>query len=116
MILKPLTEHHLEFLSLKGGCTGLSESTHVIMSTCEIVGYHVSWLINVLPLFYSFWRMVVLALMRRKKTTMARNINVPVCSVSNKKYIYLPYSTQEAHCALWLATGIKYSTCLLAKC
>ena len=25
----PLTEHHLEFLSLKGGCTGSSESTLV---------------------------------------------------------------------------------------
>ena len=29
MIVKLLTEHHLEFLSLKGGCTGLSESTLV---------------------------------------------------------------------------------------
>ena len=27
MIVKLLTEHHLEFLSLNGGCTGLSEST-----------------------------------------------------------------------------------------
>ena len=31
MIFKLLTEHHLEFLSLKGGCTGSSESTHVKM-------------------------------------------------------------------------------------
>ena len=29
MILKLLTEHHLEFLSLKGGCRGSSETTHV---------------------------------------------------------------------------------------
>ena len=29
MTVKPLTEHHLEFLSIKGGYTGLSESTHV---------------------------------------------------------------------------------------
>ena len=29
MIVKLLTEHHLEFLSFKGGCTGLSESTLV---------------------------------------------------------------------------------------
>ena len=29
-----LTEHHLEFLSLKGGCTGLWESTHVKMPQC----------------------------------------------------------------------------------
>ena len=28
MIVKLLTEHHLEFLSLKEGCTGSSESTH----------------------------------------------------------------------------------------
>ena len=31
MIVKLLTEHHLKFLSLKGGCTGPSESTHVKM-------------------------------------------------------------------------------------
>ena len=31
MIVKLLTEHNLEFLSLKGGCRGSSESTHVKM-------------------------------------------------------------------------------------
>ena len=31
MNIKPLTEQHLEFLSLKGGCTGTSESTLVKM-------------------------------------------------------------------------------------
>ena len=31
MIVKLLTEHHLEYLSLKGGCRGSSESTHVKM-------------------------------------------------------------------------------------
>ena len=34
MIVKLLTEHHLEFLSLKGGCRGLSESTFVKMPHC----------------------------------------------------------------------------------
>ena len=34
MIVKLLTEHHLEFLSLKGGCRGSSESTHVKMPHC----------------------------------------------------------------------------------
>ena len=34
MIVKLLTEHHLEFLSLKGGCTGLSKSTLVKMPHC----------------------------------------------------------------------------------
>ena len=34
MIVKLLTEHHLEFLSLKEGCTGSSESTLVKMPHC----------------------------------------------------------------------------------
>ena len=35
MIVKLLTEHHLEFLSLKEGCRGSSKSTLV---KCQIVG------------------------------------------------------------------------------
>ena len=34
MIVNLLTERHLEFLSLKGGCTGSSESTLVKMPNC----------------------------------------------------------------------------------
>ena len=34
MILKLLTEDHLEFLNLKGGCTGSCESTHAKMPHC----------------------------------------------------------------------------------
>ena len=34
MIVRLLTELHLEFLSLKGGCTGSSESTLVKMPHC----------------------------------------------------------------------------------
>ena len=34
MGVKPLTEHHLEFLSLKGGCTGFSESTLAKLQHC----------------------------------------------------------------------------------
>ena len=37
MIVKLLTEHYLEFLSLKGGCRGSSEST-IHLSKCHIVG------------------------------------------------------------------------------
>ena len=40
-----LAEHHLEFLSLKGGCTGSSESH---LSQCHIVGNHMSRLIYLL--------------------------------------------------------------------
>ena len=39
MAVKLLTEYHLEFLSLKGGCTGSTDSTHV---KCRIVGNHMS--------------------------------------------------------------------------
>ena len=34
MTVKLLTKHHLEFLGLKVGCTGLSESIHVKMPHC----------------------------------------------------------------------------------
>ena len=34
MSVKILTEHHLEFLSLKGGCTGSSEGTLVKIPHC----------------------------------------------------------------------------------
>ena len=34
MIVKLLTEHHLEFLSIEGGCRGQPESTHVEMPHC----------------------------------------------------------------------------------
>ena len=34
MSVKLLTEHHLAFLSLKGGCTGSSESALVKMPHC----------------------------------------------------------------------------------
>ena len=34
MIVKLLTEHNLECLSLKGACRGSSESTHVKMPHC----------------------------------------------------------------------------------
>ena len=36
MIVKLLTEHNLEFLSLGGGCRDSSESTHVKMPHCWI--------------------------------------------------------------------------------
>ena len=52
MIVKLLTEHHLEFVSLKGGCRGSSESTHVKMSNL------MHWLIcfNLYHLLPVMWR------------------------------------------------------------
>ena len=48
MIVKLLTEHHLEFLSFKGGCRGSFKSTLVKLSNCwkshaaAQFGYYVS--------------------------------------------------------------------------
>ena len=48
MIVKLLTEHHLEFLSLTEGCRGPSESTLVKMSNCwkSHAAAHMFWLTN----------------------------------------------------------------------
>ena len=51
-----LTEHHLEFLSLKGGCRGSSESTLAKMSNCwkSHAAAQVSWLRTQYDAFYSY--------------------------------------------------------------
>ena len=54
----PLTEHHLEFLSLKGGCRGSSESTLVKLLEISCTGS------NVLNTDYRF--MQVKSILRRK--------------------------------------------------
>ena len=41
MIVKLLTEHHLEFLSLKGGCRGSSESTLNCWKSHALVQFYV---------------------------------------------------------------------------
>ena len=49
MIVKLLTEHHLEFLSLKGGYRGSSESSLVKMSNCwksHATAQMVSWFLD----------------------------------------------------------------------
>ena len=52
MTVKLLTEHLLEFISLKGGCTGLSESTLVKMPYCwkSHVAAHISFIYTVFNL------------------------------------------------------------------
>ena len=42
--VKLLTEHRLEFVSLKGGCTGSSESTLVKMPHCVAAQFMIYWL------------------------------------------------------------------------
>ena len=43
-VVKLLTEHRLEFVSLKGGCTGSSESTLVKMPHCVAAQFMIYWL------------------------------------------------------------------------
>ena len=53
MIVKLLTEHHLEFLSLKAGCTGSSEYTHDKMPHCwksHALAHLVYWQDEIAPL------------------------------------------------------------------
>ena len=57
--VKLLTEHHLEFPSLKEGCTGLSESTHDKMPHC--------WKSHALAHYYSNlfqWELIVSIVVR----------------------------------------------------
>ena len=44
MSVKQLTEHRLEFVSLKEGCTGSSESTLVRMPHCVAAQFMIYWL------------------------------------------------------------------------
>ena len=45
MSVKLLTEHRLEFVSLKGGYTGSSESTLVKMPHCVAAQFMIYWLL-----------------------------------------------------------------------
>ena len=57
MIVKLLTEHYLEFLSLKGDCRGSSESNHAKMPHCWKSHALTHMLSNGIALFSAlFWR------------------------------------------------------------
>ena len=64
MTAKLLAEQHLEFLSLKGGCTGSSESTLVKMPHC--------WKSRVVAQMENV--MVFLLIFMKNKTTFHVNI------------------------------------------
>ena len=86
MSVKLLTEYHLEFLSLKGGCTGWSESSHVKMPHCW--KSHVVAHLSSRPVFFQFlsgrFTQVLLYLFRCFQSTKGYGfINEPVHEVSN---------------------------------
>ena len=57
MIVKLLTEHHFEFLSLKGGCRGSSESTLVKMSNCWKFHAAAQFIMSVLGTGYELYKL-----------------------------------------------------------
>ena len=61
MSVKLLTEHHLEFLSFKGDCTGLSESTLVKIPHCwkSRVTAHLSITLSLLKAQYCHQLMTI---------------------------------------------------------
>ena len=85
-IVKLLTEHHLEFLSLTSGCSGSSESTLVKMSNCwkSHAGAH---------MVYLFTRLMLWSGLQLKKYTLSpsskkyakQNLNVE--SISYKRVV-----------------------------
>ena len=59
MIVKLLTEHYLEFLSLKGGFRGSSESTLIKMSNCwkyHAAAHYVKKFMKLVALIHVFER------------------------------------------------------------
>ena len=54
MTVKLLTEHHLEFLSFKGGCTGSSESTCTLVKMPHCWKSHATARLKLVPCFSAF--------------------------------------------------------------
>ena len=78
--LNILTEHHLEFLSFKGGCTGLSESTLVKMPHCwkSHVAAHIYIRCQINPSSSSHNSSCYLP---KRECTIFRGIRPPSCDI-----------------------------------
>ena len=95
MIVKLLTEHHLEFLSLKGGCTGPSESTLVIMSNCwksRALAQIITISLSIFALIWTYEKSCLNIYMYAKKQTHIESV-ATICDYGNF-WIYLSVS----HC------------------
>ena len=73
MSVKLLTKHHLEFLSLKGGCTCSSKSTQI---KCHIVGNPMSRVICELNILFAPY------------TISRATFDVQVCDNNNYRDLY----------------------------
>ena len=100
MIVKLLTEHHLEFLSLKGGCRGWSESTVGKMSNC--------WKFHArLKYFTSFKQDKALFVLMLCAVSQSKDIHL-VFFISCNKYHYSSYYVSNYyHDVLKCMVGIE---------
>ena len=104
MIFKLLTERHLEFLSLKGGCRGLSESTHVKMPHC--------WKSHATAHFYFTGNFSVKDMMK-----ILRDVDSGICMADKTKgsqVSVLSPGASASPCCHWL-TGTRNPSTSLFK-
>ena len=97
MTVKLLTEHHFDFLSLKGSCTGLSESTCVKIPHC--------WKSHVAAHLYFFYKIEekikeldgVIAELERKRDEESGSVmkNLETALSENKKLEALAQSAVD---------------------
>ena len=90
MNIKLLTEHHLDILSLKGGCIGSSESTLVKMPLCwkshvtaqifPLYSLHTGLFYRSLCVFaYQFFSQYIIFKNKNKKKHIQRQTVCPIC-------------------------------------
>ena len=98
MSVKLLTDHHLRFLSLKGGYTGSSESTLVKMAHC--------WKSHVMA------QMIVNSFLQRcfVKDCVFLNCFVLANSADTDEILHVAAFHLDLHCLLkYLFTGFQYT-------
>ena len=99
MHVKLLTEQHLEFLSLKGGCTGSSESTLVKIPHC--------WKSSVLAQNFMFsWRKLAIWIPCLMGTVMAQKRRDPDLITHNVHHQQEAKSSIFCHLLIIFAKGL----------
>ena len=95
MSVKLLTEHHLDFLSLKGYCTGTSESTLVKMPHCwkSHVAAHISFLGNIIDQDHLAYGRVIQSRFRMFSIQL-----VNICHLSTFSVLMATFSSAYSLC------------------
>ena len=133
MSVKLLTEHHIEFLSLKGGCGGSSESTLVKMPHCwksHVVAQILLWCIGMnvsdfnmavkicaehivpfLQLAYHYYVSASKTLYIKLDTQIVALIVFVQCSKSIFLHTYMPYVPQVSYFQMHTTIGHRHLNC-----